>query len=270
MAIPVSHSAYPANALLYQGSDKAILYTGDFRAESYLNQEEFQKLREGLDLLTYLEENPDLRIDTLIIEGTNIGSDRTPLLPRDAIEIVRRIASLQRPMIATLHTLDLEYAYAILKIAEDLDLECLLTSPSMIKILEKIQKPKVELKVIEEYVEHPTLLEKTSIEDTEEESLILAPYREVVDLIRDLRSRGSLYDAAVAVLSEPEPEREEHIEYGALANWFARLRIQHYRIRASGHYHPYQLRGIIEAIKPKEIKLIHTLRLSRLHSIAKI
>ena len=40
----------------------------------------------------------------------------------------------------------------------------------------------MELKVIEEYVDHPTLLEKTSLEEVKEESLILTPYREAVDL----------------------------------------------------------------------------------------
>jgi ribonuclease J len=130
----------------------------------------------------------------------------------------------------------------------------------MAKILERIQKPKAELKVIEEYVDYPTLLKKTSLEDIEEESLILTPYREVIDLLRELHSKGSLKGETVAVLSEPEPEREEHIEYGAFANWFAKLGIQNYRIRASGHYYPYQLKEIIEAIKPKEIRPIHTLR----------
>ena len=70
-------------------------------------------------------------------------------------------------------------------------------------------------------------------------------------------------------MSEPESEREEHIEYGALANWFARLGIQHYRIRASGHYYPYQLKDIIQTIKPREICPIHTMRPRLLYSIAK-
>ena len=143
-AIPVSHSAYPAYALLYHGSDKTVLYTGDFRIESFLTQEELKRLTGGLDLLTYLRENPDLKIDTLIIEGTNIGSSRVPLLPKDALEIIRRIASFHRPIIATLHRLDIEYAHALIKIAESLELECLVISPLMAKTLVKIQKPKVE------------------------------------------------------------------------------------------------------------------------------
>jgi len=259
-AIPVSHSAYPSYALLYQGSDETVLYTGDFRIESYLKQEEFQKFRGGPDLLTYLGENPDIRIDTLIIEGTNIGLNRAPLLPEDTTEILRRLASSHRPIIATLHKLDFEYAYSLLKLAEDFDLECLLISPWTVKLLEGFHGLRRELKVVEEYVKIPTRLGKVNIEDIREKSIILTPYRETVDFLRELRSRDPNIGNPVAVLSEPEPEGEEHIEYGVMANWFTRLGIQHYRIRASGHYYPYQLREVVEAIKPKEIKPIHTLR----------
>jgi ribonuclease J len=42
-ALPVSHSAFPAYAFLYFGSDKTVLYTGDFRVEGFLDREEFEK-----------------------------------------------------------------------------------------------------------------------------------------------------------------------------------------------------------------------------------
>jgi len=268
-AIPVSHSAHPSYALLYYGSDQTILYTGDFRVESFLNKEEFEKLREGEDLLTYIGENPDIKVDTLIIEGTNIGADRTPLLPRDALEIIKRIVFTYRPIIATLHMLDLEYAYALLKLAEELGLECLLISPWMVKMIEKIPKPETELKVIEEYIDFPTLLEKTSIEDIEKESIILTPHRGAVDFLRDLKRRGVIEENPVAILSEPELEREEPMEYDIVANWFSRLGVQHYRIRVSGHYYPYQLKEIIQTIKPKKIEPIHTLKPELMYIISK-
>jgi mRNA degradation ribonuclease J1/J2 len=73
MAIPVSHSAHPSYVLLYFGKDETVLYTGDFRVKGFLEQEDLVKIKGGEDLFTYLSENKDLRIDTLIIEGTNIG-----------------------------------------------------------------------------------------------------------------------------------------------------------------------------------------------------
>jgi len=39
MALPVSHSAFPAYAFLYFGSDETLLYTGDFRVEGFCPQE---------------------------------------------------------------------------------------------------------------------------------------------------------------------------------------------------------------------------------------
>jgi ribonuclease J len=81
----------------------------------------------------------------------------------------------------------------------------------------------------------------------------------VIDLIRDLATtvRGMLRNA-VAIISEPEPELEESTEYQVIANWFIKLGIQHYRIRVSGHYYPYELRDILSKIKPKKVLPIHT------------
>ena len=91
VAIPVSHSAHPAYALLYHGSDETILYTGGFRVDSFLTPDEFQKFKGGADVLTWLCENPNIRTDILIIEGTNIGLSRTLLSPQDALRTIRRI-----------------------------------------------------------------------------------------------------------------------------------------------------------------------------------
>ncbi|MEM4676734.1 MAG: hypothetical protein QXY55_02480, partial [Candidatus Korarchaeota archaeon] len=101
MAIPVSHSAYPAYAFIYFGKNETVLYTGDFRIESFLDQSVFRELNQGDDLLTFLEENKDIRIDTLIIEGTNIGSDRIPITPAEAIKIIEKLVRNRKQLIAT-------------------------------------------------------------------------------------------------------------------------------------------------------------------------
>jgi len=51
---------------------------------------------------------------------------------------------------------------------------------------------------------------------------------------------------------------EEAQEYGALMNWFARLGVQAYAMRVSGHYYPCQLHEILESIKPKTVELVHS------------
>jgi ribonuclease J len=254
--IPVSHSAYPAYAFLYFGREKTILYTGDFRVDSFLTEEEVLKFR-GKDLFAYLSENQDIKVDTLIIEGTNIGSSRAPLSPADVINMIKRIALSQRPLLLTLHGLDFEYAYSMLKLCGELGLNCYVASSQVAKLLEKMHELPTEIELIEEYVDYPTMRKKISLEEIEENSFILVSHNDIVDLLRDPNFHLSMKNP-VAILSEPEPEIEEAIEYDVIANWLAVMGVQHYRIRASGHYYPYQLRHIMDVIKPKNVKPIHT------------
>jgi ribonuclease J len=269
-AIPVSHSAFPAYALLYAGKKKTILYTGDFRTESYLNQDKFIDLKGGKDLLGYLKENPDIKIDTLIIEGTNIGSTRLPITPKDAANIIKKIASSYKTIIATLHALDLECAYILLKLSKKFNLNCYIASARIAKLLEKVPQLPITPKLIESYVDYLTpSLEKITLEDIEEKALIIVSYREIVDFLKDLSTATTAIKNSVAIISEPEPDIEEASEYRVIANWLSRMGIQTYRIRASGHYYPYQLKTIIQTIKPKEIIPIHTLYPEYLYALSK-
>ncbi|MCD6464816.1 MBL fold metallo-hydrolase [Candidatus Bathyarchaeota archaeon] len=259
MPVPVSHSAHPAYALLYFGSDETVLYTGDFRIDSFLSPEDFQKVKGGGHLLEYLQENEDIKIDTLIIEATNFGSSRPPISPGDASKIIRRILSNNTFTIATLHGLDLEYAYFLLQVSAEFNLNCYLATSQTTKSLEKFSKLPLRPKIIEEYVPYITLFEVTALSDIEKPALILSSYRDVISLLRDLKmSNEQILTEAVAITSEPEPQKEEALEYGVIANWFSRMGVQHYRIRASGHYYPYEIKNILTRIKPKKIIPIHT------------
>jgi len=252
IAVPVSHSAYPSYALLYFGRDETVLYTGDFRVKSFLEREDFIKIKGEDDLFTYLSENKDLKIDTLIIEGTNIGSSRPPIAPTEASEIIKEIASNHRPIITTLHPLDIEYALFLAELAAELNLKCYVASEYTAALMEKLPNQFLKPTIIEEYVSRPAFLEKSTLNDVGDQSLILVSCREVVDLLRDLASTNpSLLKDAVAILSEPEPEKEEAVEYSVLANWFIKVGMQHYTIRVSGHYYAYELKKILAEIEPK-------------------
>jgi ribonuclease J len=80
-----------------------------------------------------------------------------------------------------------------------------------------------------------------------------------VDLLRDLASNNLLPKNAAVLISEPEPRIEEAQAYEAMMNWFMDLGVQAYSMRVSGHYYPYQLKKIIDVIRPKEVLLVHTL-----------
>jgi ribonuclease J len=261
MAIPVSHSAYPAYALLFFGKNETILYTGDFRVDGFLSSDEFHELYKGESLLDFLGQNRDIKVDTLILEGTNIGSNRLPIAPTEATNILKRLISSHKPIIATMHGLDLEYTYILMKLAAELDLNCYITSTQTAKLTEKILKLPLKPKVIEGYVDYLTIMEKTALEDAEKESLFLVSYREIIDFMKDLSTTNNLVKDAVAIISEPEPQIEEASDYDVIANWFLKMAVESYRIRASGHYYPYQLKTILNTIKPKKsIKVIHTER----------
>ena len=267
IAIPVSHSAWPAYAFLYFGADRTILYTGDFRDESFLSEDEFFDLNGGADLLTYFEENSDIRVDTLIIEGTNIGSSRPPITPDDTIKILKKLFSSHKSIIATLHGLDLEYAHTLIKLSEEFNLNCYLASHQIVKLIEKIPELP-EVMVIDDYLDELVSFERVLLDDIHPNSLILVSYREVIDLLRDLSSLD-LTEDLVAILSEPEPEKEEGFEYGIISNWFSKFGLQYYRIRASGHYYPYALKSILQKIRPKDITPIHSENPRLLVSLAK-
>ena len=259
MAVPVSHSAHPSYALLYFGKNETILYTGDFRVKSFLDEEDFVKIKGGMDLFTYLRENKDLRIDTLIIEGTNIGSSRPPITPSEATQMIRKLASNHMLIIATLHPLDVEYAYFLAKLSAELDLISYIASEHIASFLEKFLNRHLRPMVIEEYVSYPTFLKKATLGEVEKRSIILVSYREAVDLLRDIAStEPTLLKDATAVISESEPKREEAVEYSVFSNWFLMLGVQHYTIRASGHYYPYELKSILAKIKPQKVISIHT------------
>ncbi|MEM1930461.1 MAG: hypothetical protein QXE66_06435 [Desulfurococcaceae archaeon] len=49
-------------------------------------------------------------------------------------------------------------------------------------------------------------------------------------------------------------------------NWFAKLGVQSYAMRVSGHYYPYQLNKIVRILKPREIELVHSTRTSISHA----
>lgn len=259
MAIPVSHSAYPAYSLLYFGKDETVLYTGDFRIESFLSQELFRKLNQGDNLLTFLEENKDIKIDSLIIEGTNIGSDRIPIVPSEALKIIDKLSRNRKQLLVTLHSLDAEYAYALVLMAKEMNMDVVVASNQLTKLLEKIPELPLKPRIIENYVEYLAPFEKIPIENVKEGVLILVSYRKIIDLIRDLRMTRNLSQDCLAIISEPEPQIEEGSEYRTIINWFLWTGIESYRVRASGHYYQYQLKTILNKIKPKkDIKVVHT------------
>ena len=255
MALPVSHSAFPAYAFLYFGSDETVLYTGDFRVEGFLDHKEFEVMRGGQSMLNYIRENRDIKVDLLVIEGTNLGSARPPISPMEEQAMLGKILSGHSLVVATAHPLDFEYAYFLLKAGRPV----YLASEHLAKLLETAPHLPTEPKLLTEYVKAPLSFQSADLEELGDNALVLASYYEAVDLIRDLASNNALPRNSAVLISEPEPSIEEAQAYGVMMNWFARLGVQAYSMRVSGHYYPHQLKSIIDTIKPKEVCMVHTL-----------
>ena len=177
----------------------------------------------------------------------------------EARGMIERLVRGREQVIATLHPLDVEYAYSLASKAEEMGMQVAVASVPLAKLLEKIPKLPLKPQALDAYVDYPVQFPKIPVESAGEKTLILVSYREVVDLIKDLKLSGSLSKDCAAIISEPEPQIEEGSEYTVIANWFSMMGIESYRIRASGHYYHYQLKNILEKVKPRKgIKPIHT------------
>ncbi|RLF01559.1 MAG: hypothetical protein DRJ59_05810, partial [Thermoprotei archaeon] len=218
----------------------------------------------------YLEDNRDVKVDTLIIEGTNLGSSRVPITPSDCSRIMSRVMSSVKGVIATAHYLDLEFINALVKTAVDHGLMPFVASERLAIMLDSIALCKSEeIKVVSDFVNALVGFETVLLEEVlGDKFLLLTSYYDIVDIIRFIRSyRSRLIDLA-AIVSEPEPQGEELIEYDVIVGWLQLFGLQPYRIRASGHYYPYELKTVLDAIKPKNIIPIHTERPEILHILA--
>ena len=259
-AIPVSHSAFPAYAFLYHGSDETVLYTGDFRLTSFLSEEEFESLCGAPSLLRYLEDE-GVRVDKLVVEGTNFGVGKVPLLADEGFKLMERIVGSSQLTIATSHYLDVEFLRAVVRAAQGSSV--LIASKVMSQFLRRDMFAELEEPLVaEEYVKGVPDLDMASIYDYElssEKLVIITSYYELIDLVRNLREWSVSLSDMTVMLSEPEPRQEESVDYEALLRWMDILGILTYRVRVSGHYYPFELTKLISTVKTKQVIPIHTL-----------
>jgi hypothetical protein len=112
--------------------------------------------------------------------------------------------------------------------------------------------------VLEEYSVTPHFptekLEKTLYE----KSLYIISYKDILDIIRSMGKEIFDKKNIACILTEPEPGKEEMTDYDLLTTWLELYNIHPYRLRISGHYHPFELREILNKINFKEFIPIRT------------
>jgi len=256
LPLPVSHSAFPAVSYLFFGENKTVLYTGDLRVSGYGSRKSFSELRNGPSLLDYAADRRDLRIDTLIVEGTNFGSDRLPMSPQDSLQILARILKNYDHTIITAHNLDVEFLTATIRLAQDLGIACFTLSEPIAKTLESIGFGK-GLTPVEGFTMNKG--EAATLQDAfAMPSVLLTSYFEILQVCKKMSNIRLKRKTVAGVITQPEPRSEEMTEYDTLSNWLILSGVHAYRLRVSGHYYPFEMRQIAAIVRPKTLVPVHT------------
>lgn len=272
--IPVSHSAYPTYALVYNGYDRTVFYSADLRVNSPLGPR--------IDTIRSIESVlVDRSTDIALLEGTNIGGIETPIGPEELKSILNRILMESELVIISIDPLDFELLTTVSKLASLNGRTVVISSSRLVDILPYwlniFDIGDAELAIAIE-------LEKPSLAPVNHVSLkhdVLAnPNNYVVvqeplgflEMLRQVKIwGGKLPRNAIAILTTPEPlEAEYEVEEETLAYWLYSLGVQVYRIRLSGHYYPHELRNILNVVKPKKLIPIHTRNPSLMHNLVAI
>jgi len=272
--IKVYHSAHPSYSYVVESYEGTVVYTGDLRTYSLLNNLRYEPLAEEVysrlygsieyDALETIAQNVD-SVDALIIEGTNFGRVLTPLEPKEFIDMADKII-VSMPSLVSLHILDLESLMTLALLAYRNGLSTILHSPRLARFSTYAINPRIlrELNVCYTGKRPLPSVDVDFLPLTEalnemmlHKGIIVTDY-ESIDIARLLlRYSPSKPIAAVIVSSEPTAE-EYSIEMKRQLKWFRLAKILPYRLRVSGHYYPHELSRILKLLKPKKIIPIHT------------
>jgi len=259
VALPVPHSAYPSTAYLYFGSDGAVLYTGDFRLEPLAHADRLYRYT----LFDYFEENPDVKVDKLVVEGTNFGRPVWPLSWSDALPLLRKLLALKGPLLVALHRLELDLFAALLDELRAAGRRVVVASGKLLDVVElwfdRCGLSTEGLLRAPALAEKPSFIELAGYEDLRDPSgyAVVADLYELVEFARDTAREVEL-EGGLALLMLSEHEGEEGLEESVALGWLRRLGLQPYRLRVSGHYYPHELARLVQLVKPRELIPVHT------------
>ena len=263
VAIPVSHSAYPAVSYMYMGREATLFYSGDLRL--YPLAQLSPSLEEGLQKLGV--EN----VDIAIIEGTNIGNPAPPMTRSGFEEIMLSSVRTFNGVIVSVDPLDFEAMLYIYKVAEESQRDIVIASERIYWMLRIIYNKAPQyinrtLAIIE-ILKHPPPVPLSSVSLVNEvfkdmrRYIVVAEPVHLLEHLRRLKVQGREIDLTntIALLLDPEPrETVREVENRVLIQWLKMFGVQTQRVRLSGHYQPQHLKQLIQILKPKQLIPIHT------------
>ncbi|QXJ34999.1 MBL fold metallo-hydrolase [Saccharolobus shibatae] len=258
--LAVEHSAYPAFSYYYDTGNIKLLYTGDMRISSplgALTPEIHKKLHEKTLLEEYEEKG--LVSDVLIIEGTNFTPHTTPVSSHYFIEQISNIFQNHSNslMFASIDSLDAEAILSILLIAKTYNRIPVITGRrliNMVKLWIDLSELSGDIYQLEDKVINFNIVEEDEIEKNPSNYLILSSKGEPLEFVRRTKiGKGSVIISLTAE-AQSESGEDESVE----DSWLKMLGFIVYRLRMSGHYYPYELKYILDVIRPKKVIPIHT------------
>jgi len=263
IAIPVSHSAYPALAYMYMGKDAIVFYSGDFRLHPLVQL--FPSLEESLQKLGVDS------VDVAIIEGTNIGNPSSFMTRSGFEETLLNSIKTFDGVIVSVDPYDLESVLYIYKVAEENQRDIVIASERiywMLRVIyEKMPQHINKTLTTSETSKRPPPIPLNSISLVNEvfkymkKYIIIAEPVHLLEHLRKLKVQGKEIDLTntIALLLDPEPrETIREVENKVLIQWLKMFGVQSQRVRLSGHYQPQQLKQIIQILRPKHLIPIHT------------
>jgi ribonuclease J len=262
VAIPVSHSAYPAVSFLYFGRGGTFFYSGDLRLQALVQlhpplEEVLEKL--GVD-----------RVDVAVVEATNIGGRATPITRSAFDEVVRNSVEVFNGVAVSIDPHDLESLLYLYRVAEESGRYVVVASERIFWTLRYIygRDPReLNRTLVAQELPKPPPIHVSSVSLVSEvfrdmgSYIVIAEPVQLLEILRKLKTQGMEVDltGTVALLLDPEPrETVREVENTVLARWLGMFGAQVLRVRFSGHYHPHHFKHLIQVLKPKQLIPVHT------------
>ena len=260
----VDHSAIGSAAYLVQTEDIKLVYTGDFRRHGSRGE------------LTdeFIERAAKFEPDVLVIEGTNIARGSLNTEAEVEAKISKLVSQSKGLVLASFSAIDFDRLKTFYRVAKEnkrkmavstkqffvlnflrqqdlLDLPNEFIQETYVFYRRKQRLPKWEESVLNSGVKKIDIQE---VERHQPEFILNFSYYDMNEAVEIKFIPGSIF-----ILSQSEPFNEEmEIDFQKLLNWLEYFGLPIYIVHASGHASAFDLREVVERLRPEKVFLVHT------------
>jgi ribonuclease J len=259
--IHVDHSVPGAYGFIIRTPEGIIGYTGDFRMHGPMSQM-------SLEFMDALKSN---RPDILLMEHTNILEGEVST----EAEVESKLSSIIRASLALVvgdFTLaDVDRYKSFYSAATENGRQLVITAKRACIIDSLMEDPRIS---VPNYKDGVRVLEKvgarqqtwedsicgkwgtvsiTEIHEHQDKYVLVVPPADIQSVLKISARPGSVF-----LFSSSEPFNEEmELDYDRLMNWLDAIGMPAYKVHASGHAMPMDLRRFVSEVKPRIVVPIH-------------